>query len=114
MLPPERRLRAAGDFRAVFAAGVRAGSRTVVVHLKATPEPPGVTRVGFVVSKAVGNAVVRNRVKRRLRHATRNLEVPGGADVVVRALPAAAIETSRLLPDLETSWRRACNKAAKC
>ncbi len=49
-------------------------------------------RVGFVVSKAVGNAVVRNRTKRRLRasmagHVNR---VPTGWDLVVRANPAAA------------------------
>lgn len=52
--------------------------------------PPPV--VGFVVSKAVGGAVVRNRVKRRLRHAVRERlhEVPGGSILVVRANPAAA------------------------
>ena len=52
-------------------------------------------RVGFVVSKAVGNAVVRNRVKRRLRHLAgeqlgRLEALPGSAMLVVRALPAAA------------------------
>jgi len=48
--------------------------------------------VGFVVSKAVGNAVVRNRVKRRLRHQAREHldSLPGSAVLVVRALPAAA------------------------
>jgi ribonuclease P protein component len=52
-------------------------------------------RVGFTVSKAVGNAVTRNRVKRRLRHLTREHlpsleELPGRAALVVRALPPAA------------------------
>ncbi len=53
-------------------------------------------RVGLVVSKAVGNAVVRNRVKRRLRHqvATQLTTVPHGTSVVLRALPAAATATS--------------------
>jgi ribonuclease P protein component len=49
-------------------------------------------RVGFVVSRAVGPAVVRNRVKRRLRHLMRE-RVAGlepGTLVVVRAQPAAA------------------------
>lgn len=48
-------------------------------------------RVGFVVSKAVGNAVTRNRVKRRLRsivHA--RLDVLRSGLYVVRALPQAA------------------------
>jgi len=52
-------------------------------------------RVGFVVSKAVGNAVVRNRTKRRLRAsvATRLTGIPTGPDLVVRANPAAAEAT---------------------
>ncbi|AGL21721.1 ribonuclease P protein component [Actinoplanes sp. N902-109] len=49
-------------------------------------------RAGFVVSKSVGNAVVRNKVRRRLRHLVRSRlgELPPGASLVVRALPAAA------------------------
>ncbi|GAB3995247.1 hypothetical protein GCM10029992_12000 [Glycomyces albus] len=49
-------------------------------------------RAGFVVSKAVGNAVVRNRVKRRLRHAAAEqlASWPVGTDVVVRATPKSA------------------------
>jgi ribonuclease P protein component len=61
-------------------------------------------RAGFVVSKAVGGAVVRNRVRRRLRHLMRSrLErLPGGTDVVVRALPGAAKRTySALGADLD-------------
>ncbi len=56
----------------------------------------GPARVGFVVSKAVGNAVVRNRVQRRLRHLLRaELEtLPASAILVVRALPAAADASS--------------------
>jgi ribonuclease P protein component len=63
------------------------------VHANSTDtragQPP---RVGFVVSKAVGNAVARNRTKRVLRHlmATRLDRVPAGTDLVVRANPSAA------------------------
>lgn len=67
-----------------------------MVHLwvDAAADPVPV-QVGFTVSKAVGNAVTRNRVKRRLRHLTREhllaLEgLPGRAALVVRALPASA------------------------
>ncbi len=49
-----------------------------------------------MVSKAVGNAVIRNRVKRRLRHLCREQlsELPGSGALVVRALPAAATASS--------------------
>jgi ribonuclease P protein component len=65
--------------------------------------------VGFVVSKAVGNAVARNRVKRRLRHLVRArlTALPGDGVLVVRALPAAAEASSaRLARDLETALHR--------
>lgn len=62
-----------------------------MVHLL-DPGTPGPGRVGFVVSKAVGPAVTRNRVKRRLRHLAREhvSSLPGSAVLVVRALPEAA------------------------
>ncbi len=49
-------------------------------------------RVGLVVSKAVGNAVIRNLVKRRLRHLVREhiASLPGRSMLVVRAQPPAA------------------------
>ena len=73
----------------------------------------GGVRVGFVVSKAVGGAVVRNRVKRRLRALVRPLVLSSdnGCDVVVRALPAAASEPARVADDLAGAWGAACRKA---
>ena len=64
----------------------------MVVHLWTAEAPVGPVRTGFVVSKAVGNAVIRNRVKRRLRHLAREQlgSLPGSAVLVIRALPAAA------------------------
>lgn len=67
--------------------------------------------MGFVVSKKVGNAVVRNRVKRRLRHLAASMGTPRQTDVVVRALPPAASEPERLPADFESAWRRAERKA---
>jgi ribonuclease P protein component len=57
------------------------------------------TRVGLVVSKAVGGSVVRHRVARRLRHVMRDrLELlPPGSQVVIRALPRSATAESALL-----------------
>jgi ribonuclease P protein component len=51
-----------------------------------------VSRAGFVVSRAVGGAIVRNRVRRRLRHLVRDRlpSLPAGSAIVVRALPEAA------------------------
>ncbi|MDO7868255.1 ribonuclease P protein component [Nocardioides jiangxiensis] len=91
MLPREHRLVSGDDFRQATRQGRRAGTRTLVAHLWVT-EGGSPARVGFVVSKAVGPAVTRNRVKRRLRHLARErlLSLPGSAVLVVRALPAAA------------------------
>lgn len=100
-------MRSAPDFRRTIRAGVRAGRSTLVVSAdRSDPAPEGV-RVGFVVSKAVGNAVTRNRVKRRLRHLARPLVAgtPDGTRVVVRALPAAALAGADLGIDLDNAWR---------
>jgi ribonuclease P protein component len=66
-------------------------------------------RVGFVVSKAVGNSVVRHRVSRRLRHvvARRLGTLAAGSSLVVRALPAAAQASSAELEiDFDAAVRR--------
>jgi ribonuclease P protein component len=93
VLAAAQRLRRSGDFAAAIRGGRRVGRGTVVVHLL-LEEPAQATtaRAGFVVSKAVGNAVVRNKVRRRLRHLVRPLldDLPAGSTLVVRALPKAA------------------------
>ena len=60
---------------------------------------PGDPRAGFVVSKKVGNSVVRHRVTRRLRPLVRLrlAALPAGSDLVVRALPGAADTSSTQL-----------------
>ena len=110
MLPGRHRLRTAADFAAVFrgargAGGSRSGSHLMVVHANSTDaragQPP---RVGFVVSKAVGNAVVRNRTKRVLRAlvSARIGQLPDGVDVVVRANPGLpGTPTATLAQDLD-------------
>ena len=90
MLSQANRLTESDDFRRVVRRGQKAGCATLVVHLGDSDS--GSTLAGFVVSKAVGNAVIRNRVKRQLRHLTREqLSVlPRSVMLVVRARPAAA------------------------
>jgi ribonuclease P protein component len=97
VLPSAARLTSSESFRRCVRAGARAGSRTIVLHLdpsggRADGVDPGPARVGFVVSRAVGGAVVRNRVRRRLRHLVRErlAELPVASVAVVRANPAAA------------------------
>ena len=65
-----------------------------------------VARAGFVVPKAVGGAVERNRVRRRLRHLMRErlAALPPGAAVVIRALPGVTErDHQRLAADLDAA-----------
>ena len=83
------------EFKSVMRSGRRAGGATlsasVLLAAGAVPEDAE-PKVGFVVSRAVGSAVVRNRVKRRLRELMRArlASLPRGCLLVLRAHPAAA------------------------
>ncbi|HKT00482.1 MAG TPA: ribonuclease P protein component, partial [Rugosimonospora sp.] len=73
MLAAAQRLRRSGEFAATVRGGRRASRGALVVHLKVPDRSEyGAARAGFVVPKTVGVAVVRNRVKRRLRHLLRD------------------------------------------
>lgn len=88
----------------------------MVVHIAASSSATDVPSVGFVVSKAVGNAVVRNRVKRRMRAivAHHMSELPAGSLMVVRALPeSASANFARLEADLGSCLRRALARRAQ-
>lgn len=125
MLPRDARLRRSEDFRRTVRHGVRAGRRTVVVHalqLEAESAESDVTRsgdadrqIGFVVSRSVGSAVRRNRVRRRLRHLARARlsELPDHTLVVVRALPPAATAGPELGDDLAGAWDTALSRLAR-
>lgn len=111
MLPRENRLRTSVDFRAAFRTGAKGTSGHVLAHLVRTRESHA-PRVGFVVSKAVGNAVTRNRVKRRARawSADHLAELEDGDLLVIRALPAAADAD---WPQLTRSLDRALRQATR-
>jgi ribonuclease P protein component len=109
LLDRPHRLTTSAGFTTAVRSGRRAGTRTLVLHLGTDAAGPPGPRVGFVVSKAVGNAVTRNLVKRRLRHLARHrlTSLPGSAVLVVRALPAAATASyDGLARDLEAAWHR--------
>jgi ribonuclease P protein component len=128
VLAAPHRLRQPADFQAVIRRGARAGRSALVLHLlladgEAGAEPPTdhvpaatPARVGFVVSGAVGNSVVRHRVTRRLRAvcAARLDDLPTGSRAVVRALPAAAAASSAdLSTEFDSALRTAVRKAVR-
>ncbi|GAA2279068.1 ribonuclease P protein component [Streptomyces roseiscleroticus] len=123
MLPTENRLRRREDFATAVRRGRRAGRPLLVVHLRSgvtDPHAPGESaspaRAGFVVSKAVGGAVVRNKVKRRFRHLMRERMVllPPGSLVVVRALPNAGdADHAQLARDLDAALQRLLGGGAR-
>ena len=93
------RLKSHREFVAVLHHRRRVSSRDIVLHyrMRAADERAhgnvgSDVRVGLAVSKAVGNAVTRNAVKRRFRVLARRYEheLPGQCDIVLRAKPSAA------------------------
>jgi ribonuclease P protein component len=96
------RLKQRADFLAA-ASGAKGHTAGFVLQMRQRDDV-GPPRVGFTVSKRVGNAVVRNRVRRRLREAVRqapNLSVMTGCDyVLIGRQTAIALPFDRLVRDL--------------
>lgn len=76
----ERRLRRKAEFLTVQRQG-RLWAHPLLI-IRVLPNQLGHSRFGFLVSRSVGNAVVRNRVKRRLREIARREPFQEGWDVV--------------------------------
>ncbi|MDJ0359906.1 ribonuclease P protein component [Rhodococcus sp. H29-C3] len=113
MLPEPHRLHRSADFTRAVRQGRRMGRHDLVVHAYARDDAScvgvGEPRFGLIVSKAVGPAVTRHRVARRLRHICSEilLEVPETCDVVIRALPGSANLSSK---DLQRQVRSGLKK----
>lgn len=106
MLPRGHRLRSNQEFQRVYRFGKSWAHPLAALHVM---EQPGEQRVGISVSKKVGNAVVRNRVRRRIREILRAAlpELKHGFDVILVARSASAeAEFSALSQALEELFRR--------
>lgn len=88
--PREARLVGRGDFDAVYRTGKRRSSSYFTVFFRANERPQ--SRFGFSIKKALGGAVVRNRIRRRLREMVRcrRLEILAGWDIVIHPKSAVA------------------------
>ena len=87
--PRRQRLSLKKDFDRVFAEGRSAADENLVLYLLATEK--GYPRLGLAVGKGIGNAVLRNKVKRHIREAFRlnHDRLPESADIVVIARKGA-------------------------
>ncbi len=113
-LPACRRLRRRPEFLLVYAAGRKVSGRLAVVF--ARPAPGNRTRLGVTVTRKAGSAVVRNRLRRRVREVfRRSAAVIAGSpvDLVVTLSPRAAeAPFSELRGELERLFARAVGPAA--
>ena len=128
MLPAGARLRRSADFTATLRASrATRADGILVLHAALTPAegpstdapasadaPAGADapRIGLVVPRAVGPAVTRNLVRRRLRHLLRERldRLPAGSRCVVRVLPPAAAAP---YPALAAALDRALERALR-
>ena len=99
--PREARLVRRGEFDAVYRAGKRRSNSHFTVFLRANQLPH--SRFGFSIKKALGGAVVRNRIRRRVREVVRchRLEISAGWDSVIHPTSnVAKAEFAALTADL--------------
>ena len=89
-MPRANRLTAGSDYQRVTRRGRRSSGRFAVTSV-VSPSPAGVPRFGFIITRKVGGAVVRNRIRRRMKAIGYSLIEQGmpPRDVVIRALPAS-------------------------
>lgn len=107
MLAQANRVTRPEDFRQALRRGRRVNSSSTVVYALPS-EIDRAARFGFIVAKSAGGAVVRNRIRRRLRAASFELldTVPRGTDVVVRGLAGCEqVAWARLVAELSDGIR---------
>ena len=110
--PKAMRVRSRLDFAAVYERGVRISDGCLSLTALLNDRPT--SRLGLAVSKRCGNAVQRNRLKRRLREAFRlsRAELPAGLDLVVQPRADTPLELAVLRRSLASLAKRAVKKLA--
>jgi ribonuclease P protein component len=108
-LPPPARLKRRAEFLRVAAKGRKTATHGLVLQALSRDDQ-GPARIGFTVTKKIGNAVVRNRSRRRLKEAAR-LELEHhpvtGVDLVLIGREGTR---RRAFLDLRDDFRRALRK----
>lgn len=113
MLAKENRLRANKDFSRVYKKGKKTVGKTLVIYY--IENGGAQSRYGFSVSRRIGNAVVRNRVKRRLREAVRRTATDHrpGYDYILVARSASLDAAAREIEKDILAARREAGGAGK-
>ena len=105
-LSRDRRLRKTAEFQAVHRQGRSRANQLVVLRMHPNGMPT--SRIGLSVSRKVGNAVVRNQVKRRLREVVRQTSLKDGWDMVfIARTPAAQADFQGIWQAVHDLLRRA-------
>jgi ribonuclease P protein component len=109
--PKHRRLSSPSEFELVKKLGRVQRGKFLVLSVFEANDENSLCRAGFVTSRAIGRAVTRNRVRRRLREIVRKRqnEIAKGIWIVTIARASAADAT---LAELEAEWLRLAERAS--
>ncbi len=112
-----RVLKKRSQFQACAAKGVRAHKPMLSLQCRARRDDDPAIGVGFTVTKREGNAVIRNKIRRRMREAARlviaTAGTPGADYVIIGRAVAAEAPFPSLLGDLKEALAEAARRAAK-
>jgi ribonuclease P protein component len=110
MLPKLNRLTSTKDFQNVTKSGVRVYSDVAVIYALANPTSQKNSQIGLIVSKVVGNSVIRHKISRQLRNVVKDLlpTIPNNIQIVIRALPSI---TEKEYSDINQTLIESINKS---